>query len=96
MVCGAGRACSSPSYATNPRAAKSAEEQLTAVIAENPSNVEARLRLARLFHDRQMHARAADYLRQVLEIEPKNRRARDMLAELAPPPKGMLKRLRRR
>ena len=80
-------------YATNPRAAKSAEEQLTAVIRENPSDVDARLRLARLFGDRQMHARAAEYLRQVLELEPGHRGALDMMAAADDRPKGLLKRL---
>lgn len=80
-------------YAKNPKSAKSAEEQLTAVIAENPSNVDARLALARLFHDRQMPARAAEYLRQVLELEPKHRGALEMTASMEGAPKGILGRL---
>jgi tetratricopeptide (TPR) repeat protein len=80
-------------YAKNPRTAKSAEEQLTAVIEENPSNVEARLRLARLFHDRQMPARAAEYLRQALELEPKHRGALEMMASMEGAPKGVLGRI---
>lgn len=83
-------------YAKDPRAAKSAEDQLTAVIAENPTNVDARLRLARMFRDRQMPARTAEYVRQVLELEPNHRGALEMMAAVAGPPKGLLQRLFRR
>lgn len=84
-------------YAKNPRAGKSAEEQLVAVVAENPENIDARLRLAWLFRDRNMNARAIVYLRQVLELQPKHRAARDMMAALkGGPPTGRFKRLLRR
>ncbi len=83
-------------HAANPRAAKSADEQLIAVIKENPSDVEARVRLARLFAERQMPARAAEYLRQVLELEPNHRGALEMMTSAEGAPKGLLKRLLRR
>ena len=79
--------------AQNPRAAKSAEEQLTAVIKENPSDIEARLRLAKLFGERQMPTRAVEYLRQALELEPTHRGALDMMAAVEGAPKGLLRRL---
>ena len=83
-------------YAKDPRTAKSAEEQFAAVVAENPANVDARLRLARIFRDRQMPARSAEYVRQVLELEPTHRGALEMMAAADGPPKGLLQRLFRR
>ena len=84
-------------YAANPRAGKSAEEQLLAVVAENPDHVDARLRLARLFRDRKMNARAIGYLKQVLELKPRHRVAGEMMAALkGGPPTGRFKRMLRR
>ena len=69
-------------YSKNPRAGKSAEEQLTAVIDEHPDEVEARLRLARLYRDRGLVPRALEHARRALELQPSLRAARELVAEL--------------
>jgi curved DNA-binding protein CbpA len=79
-------------YANNPRAGKSVEEQLLAVIEENPDNVDARLRLARLYRDRQLRPRALEYARQALELRPGLRAAQELIDELDGG-KGVVRRL---
>jgi tetratricopeptide (TPR) repeat protein len=69
-------------YARNPRAGKSVEEQLAAVIEENPDFVEARLRLARLYHERQMSSRAMEHVQKALELQPGHRGAQELLSAL--------------
>jgi tetratricopeptide (TPR) repeat protein len=81
-------------YARNPRAGKSVEEQLIAVIDENPDFVDARVRLARLYRDRQMTARAIEQAQKALELQPGHRAAQELLAALdAQAGKGLLGRL---
>ena len=65
-------------YARNPRAGKSAEHELATVITENPRSVEARLALARLYHDRGLRSRATELVRQVLELDPASQDAREI------------------
>jgi curved DNA-binding protein CbpA len=67
-------------YAQNPKWRRRAEEALRLAIAESPRDVEARLRLAQLYSDLGLPARAAAVLRAALEIDPRNRAAREALA----------------
>lgn len=69
-------------YARNPRAGKSVEEQLVAVIEENPEFVDARVRLARLYLERQMTSRAVEQAQMALQLQPGHRAAQELLAAL--------------
>lgn len=83
-------------YAKTPRAGKSAEQELVAILEENPSSVEARLRLARLYRDLGLTARASEHLRRILEAQPQHRGALELMSELgggAGEPKGLLRKL---
>jgi hypothetical protein len=80
-------------YLKHPRAGKSVEEQLTALIDENPDEVDARLRLARLYRDRGLAARGLEHARRALELRPASRAARDLVAELGGDAKGFMGRL---
>jgi curved DNA-binding protein CbpA len=83
-------------YAKTPRAGKSAEQELIAILEENPSNVEARLRLALLYRDLGLTARASEHLRRILEARPQHRGALELMSQLggaAGEPKGFLRKL---
>jgi len=80
-------------YAKTPRSGKSAEQELIAMLNENPSDVAARLRLARLYRDGGLPTRASEHLRQVLQVDPQNRGALEMLSALGGEEKGLLRKL---
>lgn len=84
-------------YAKTPRAGKSAEQELMAVLEENPANVEARLRLAILYRDRGLKTRALEHLRQILDKDPRHGGAVELVAQLesGDEPRGVFRKLLR-
>ena len=63
------------SYLKSPRGARQAEAELTAVLQQDPSHVEAHLMLGRLYRDRGMRDRASAAFRRALEIDPGHKTA---------------------
>jgi hypothetical protein len=66
-------------YARNPKWQHRAEETLRLAIEDSPRDVEPQLRLASLYGDLGLPARAAALYRAVLEIDPRNATARQAL-----------------
>jgi curved DNA-binding protein CbpA len=84
-------------YLKSPRGARPAEAELTSLLQQDGSNVEAHLMLGRLYRDRGLRDRAAASFRRALEIEPQNRAAFAELESLgAPRGEGLLARFLKR
>jgi tetratricopeptide (TPR) repeat protein len=87
-------------YLKNPNWAKRAEEQLLALVAEEPKHVEGHYLLGTIYREKGMRSRALARMKKVLELEPDHEEARARAAELEPPPEpeepsggGFVKRL---
>jgi Tfp pilus assembly protein PilF len=59
-------------YLKSPRGARQAEAELTSLLQQDGSHVEAHLTLGRLYRDRGLSDRAAASFKRALEIEPQN------------------------
>jgi len=71
-------------YARNPKWRRRAEEALRLAIEDSPGDVEPRLLLASLYLDLHQPVRAATLYRAVLEMDPRNRAAREALSDPEP------------
>ena len=75
-------------YARNPKWRRRAEEALRLAIEDSPRDAEPRLRLASLYVELGLPARAAALCRAVLEIDPRNAAAREALGDGHEAPAG--------
>ena len=75
-------------YARNPKWRRRAEEALRLAIEDSPRDTEPRLRLASLYVELGLPARAAALCRAVLEIDPRNAAAREALGDGHEAPAG--------
>jgi curved DNA-binding protein CbpA len=87
--------------AKNPAWAKDAEEDILAVLKEDPKQVQAQLQLGLLYKEKNLKTRAASMFRKVLELDPDNEAARAELGPAVEEPSreaggGLLKKLFRR
>lgn len=79
-----GRMALGRAYLKNPNWVKEGEELIRAVVAEDPTHVEAYILLGAVYKERGLRARALAMLRKAVEAEPDNERANAELKALAP------------
>jgi tetratricopeptide (TPR) repeat protein len=93
-----GRVMLAKAYAKNPMWVKQAEEELLAVLREEPANLEACMLLGAIYRDGGLKARALSMFRKALDIAPDNAEAAAQASQLGvaepePEKKGVFKKL---
>jgi len=98
-----GRMALGRAYLKNPNWVKQGEEEIRAVVTEDPKHVQAHILLGVVYKDRGLKTRAISMFRKAVELQPENEQANTELAALVPDESpatgeggGLLKKLFRR